>query len=1007
VLRARNETTLAAQPHLDPSREENGPSAVQFPSAQVVIDTEPAALGALWELAEMRHRNPSAALQHAQELLERLPAQQRERALAEWVVGLAYHELGQPKAAVKRFKASVRLARRHGWLDCEALAHASMAISVLGMGDSATAGREIADATLVATRRVNGVVSMLQGLVQQRTGKLDEALATYGRALRSLRRTGDSSSIARLLLNRGILRAYQGDFRHAVRDLTDAEDLATRLQLWVLVAMAAHNTGFVHGRQGNLATALAAFDRARHAYGTFGNPPRLVGVLEADRCEVLLAAALASDARAAAAAALAALQPVGDIAHLTETRLLLARACLAQGDHAAAIAEATAAAKSFRRCRMLPWAALAEYVSLQAEVAITFDGATPRPQLLGQARRIVTKLEAQGWGAEALHVRTFIGRLALESGRTQIARAELAGAATARARGAASLRAQAWHATALLHVVDGDNTSAKRALRRGMKVIEEHRSTLAATELRAQAATHGSELARLGVRIALRERRPVEVFSWAERWRARALELPPIRPPDDLQTATDLAELRRLHGRARDATLGGERADQLHRDIGVLEESVRARVMRTCGEPALPADSVADRQLRSELGPWIVVEYVELDGLLHAVTVSERETNLHSLGHLDTIEQEKQHLLFALRRLITASARPCALEAAERGLDAAACELDAQLLGALSLPPAAPVVVVPTGALHGLPWGCLPSLAGRPTTVAPSAALWRRHNRHDTRTVRRDRVLLVAGPDLTGAQDEISRLAQLYPEARVLTGRRATGAAVLEAIEQADLVHIAAHGNFRADSPLFSSLTLADGPVTVYDLERLRSAPAVMVLSACNAAVADVRTGDELLGTATALLSVGVGCVIAPVVPVPDDATTEFMLSLHQRLCASASPSTALALAAVESRRRGGSHDLAAATSFICLGTKDGTARPLDAAEPSVQSERRQLCLPPGHYPRRPFPQCAQFAVALTAPHTTAASDHRSPFSALGRLPATFATPPAWCITTQPGALSA
>ena len=50
-------------------------------------------------------------------------------------------------------------------------------------------------------------------------------------------------------------------------------------------------------------------------------------------------------------------------------------------------------------------------------------------------------------------------------------------------------------------------------------------------------------------------------------------------------------------------------------------------------------------------------------------------------------------------------------------------------------------------------------------------------------------------------------------------------ARVLAALDGAWLAHIAAHGRFRADSPLFSSLRMHDGPLTVYDFEQLHRAP--------------------------------------------------------------------------------------------------------------------------------------------------------------------------------------
>jgi hypothetical protein len=76
-------------------------------------------------------------------------------------------------------------------------------------------------------------------------------------------------------------------------------------------------------------------------------------------------------------------------------------------------------------------------------------------------------------------------------------------------------------------------------------------------------------------------------------------------------------------------------------------------------------------------------------------------------------------------------------------------------------------------------------------------------------------------------------------------------------MNRAGIVHMAVHGDHPADSPLFSSRLLADGPLTVCDIERLRAVPRLVVLSACDDAVADVRTGGELLGTASAFLCIG------------------------------------------------------------------------------------------------------------------------------------------------------
>jgi CHAT domain-containing protein len=211
-------------------------------------------------------------------------------------------------------------------------------------------------------------------------------------------------------------------------------------------------------------------------------------------------------------------------------------------------------------------------------------------------------------------------------------------------------------------------------------------------------------------------------------------------------------------------------------------------------------------------------------------------------------------------------------------------------------------------------------------TISPSAGLWQRPSPGGA-TRAADATALIAGPDLPGGRAEVLRLAGAYHGATVLHGDDATIARVRGALEGADLVHLAAHGRFRSDSPLFSSLRLADGHLTVYDLERLRSVPATLVLPACDAAVVDVHEGDELLGTATAMLGLGVTSIVAPVLPVPDAATTELMVALHDGLRTGVGPSVALAQAAAA---RDDPHHRAVAAAFVCVGVREPTT-PTDA----------------------------------------------------------------------------
>ena len=322
-------------------------------------------------------------------------------------------------------------------------------------------------------------------------------------------------------------------------------------------------------------------------------------------------------------------------------------------------------------------------------------------------------------------------------------------------------------------------------------------------------------------------------------------------------------------------------------------------------------DQFRSTDLLDHLGDRSLVELTDVDDQLYAMVAARGRIRLMPVGPTALATHRLSHALFALRR-----------EATGRGthqldLDDIGARLETALLGeVVKHLEDGPVVVVPTGRLHAVPWSLLPSLRHRPTSVAPSAAAWLRAR--NAAPPSSERVVLIGGPQLSTGREEVRRLAELYPDAVVLTGGDATAEAVLEAMDGAALVHVAAHGTFRADSPLFSALELDDGPLTVYDLERLERAPHRVVLSSCSSALGGPSGADELLGLVSALVALGSSGLVASVVPVSDPATVPLMLGLHGRLRVGDDLAEALA----QARESAGDGQLArtAAQSFIALG---------------------------------------------------------------------------------------
>ena len=193
---------------------------------------------------------------------------------------------------------------------------------------------------------------------------------------------------------------------------------------YFLAGGAAHNHAFAAGLQGDIVTALASFARADESVRA-GRviPGRSAGVLASDRCELMLAAGLHDEAPANAELAVRSLDDVDDVNDLAEARLLLARACLAQGDGDRGPSEAAAALDQFaeRVVRVGPrWPSTSPSVRCRCRLARAHSRTSSHGLTL-----IAARLERLGWAAESALVRVSSAELAIELGDAAFARSQL------------------------------------------------------------------------------------------------------------------------------------------------------------------------------------------------------------------------------------------------------------------------------------------------------------------------------------------------------------------------------------------------------------------------------------------------------------------------------------------------------------------------------------------------------------------------------------------------------
>lgn len=157
---------------------------------------------------------------------------------------------------------------------------------------------------------------------------------------------------------------------------------------------------------------------------------------------------------------------------------------------------------------------------------------------------------------------------------------------------------------------------------------------------------------------------------------------------------------------------------------------------------------------------------------------------------------------------------------------------------------------------------------------------------------------------LPHAVEEASSIAGLL-SGRMFLEEQASVAELSKVIPNCRILHLATHGNFRLDNPLFSGLALADGWLTTMDIFNLRLKASLVTLSACQTGRNVMGGGDELLGLMRAFLSGGAASVALTLWAVEDRSTSQIMETFYCHLINGASKGAALRHAQLQFIRGG------------------------------------------------------------------------------------------------------
>lgn len=503
--------------------------------------------------------------------------------------------------------------------------------------------------------------------------------------------------------------------------------------------------------------------------------------------------------------------------------------------------------------------------------------------------------------------------------------------AIAEGTGLPTLRYQCHHLLGILASTRHDPQSALKEFEQAITHVERLRGLLM-VEYRADFLQDKQAVYEDAVALCIQQADATGALNFAERARSRALvdllayrldlglrarssaDTRLIEELTDLRTERDRL-YRRLETREAqwaDAGGAGSESSQTRRDILDLEDRVTELWHRLLVRNADYARDAALWQVRTEpVQPYLdpatlLVEYFAVQDHLFVFLVSTEHIEVRRIS--TPLPQILNLIRRALLNLQTAphSATVEMTRQLTKNFQGIAGQLYEILIAPIAhaLDAYARLIFVPYGPLHYFPLHALYDghcylLSKYALSYLPSASLlsYLQQDRVSPPAHAGQARALVMGHSYGGRLPhtlaEAGTIATLFKTEPVLDAD-ATVARLKTQAPDAQVLHLATHGEFRPDHPLFSGLAFADQWLTLLDIFNLRLNASIVTLSACETGRSVIGGGDELLGLMRAFLYAGASSLLLCLWTIEDRSAAELMTRFYRNLDGARSKADAL-----------------------------------------------------------------------------------------------------------------
>lgn len=762
------------------------------------------------------------------------------------------------------------------------------------------------------------------GRCYEQMGLYSEALRAYDSAEKLLIALNMSDRIGDINNNRGIIFLRLGRGGDALDAFEKAASVFTESEEVVYRATVQGNIGEACLLLGNYTRGLESFERAR----------RLLAPLEAlaekqvlllDMADAYLTLNLYTEALAAYREAGSLLQTSGMTYHQARALWGIGSALLAQLHYEEAgqvLAEAEALFSGTNNIPML--------CNVMLEQASLLAARGDQKEALVTANKVLALASDDDWPVQQAYAHMRIADLSLlnmDQAQMHLWEAQKLSEPLALPHLRFRLNQRLGHLNLLL----GKHEEAERILKEAADEIEQSRGVLSQEMVRTSFIRDKTAIYEDLVQLYLArgdEENIRQAFAMVERAKSRTLvdlltgivDARADTPPDLELTAklqTSQTELNSVYNELLSSNNKAEVTDRYSRAVKLEQEINRLRLQVSAATPqnADQFDTAPSFDILKEQFPLdktLLAYYMCGDEILAFVNLNGKLRVIRHMTTVTAVQQQLQKLALQWDRFrgdrdFIAKHLPQLEQSTRRILRSLYDGLIAPLKTLLPAPAsegAVPsLVIVPHGALHQVPFHALFDgenylIDHYEISYVPSQTVWTLCQKRTPAPANKALIFGVADHLIPAAVTEAQAVAKHLENASVhIDAPHATLATFQAEAPGCTVLHLACHGMFRADNPMFSSLKLYDGWLMAADVMQLDLTGALVTLSACESGRSQVIPGDEILGLARAFLGAGASTLVVSLWLVQDETTAILMETWYKGLRSGVNRAAALRVA--------------------------------------------------------------------------------------------------------------